>query len=126
MRQEAFNLENLRLLDFGKIGEAFNHELEFVVKDCMDRPLDDGARTVVIQFTLKPVPDSHGTTVECDTVDVACDVIGKIPKRKTKVYSMKPRHDGKLAFHPDLPEEPDGSTLYDEETGEVKDRKRSA
>jgi hypothetical protein len=43
MRLEQFTLENLRLLDFGKIGEAFNHELKFATKDCMDRPMDKAA-----------------------------------------------------------------------------------
>lgn len=114
MRQEAFTLDNLRLLDFGKIQEAFNQELQFTVKDCMDRPLDDAARTVSIQFTLKPVPDLSGVTADCDKVAVACDITSKIPKRKTRVYEMKPKHDGTLTFHPDLPDEPDGSTLYDD------------
>ena len=37
-------LENLKQLDFGKVGAAFDAELAHVVKDCMDRASDRKAR----------------------------------------------------------------------------------
>lgn len=119
MRQEQFTLENLRLLDFGKIGAAFNAELERVVKDCMDRPRDDNARKVSITFNLTPEADPTAIEADCEAVTVECEITSAVPKRRTKIYRMSPRQDGTLAFHPDIPEEPDGSTLYDADTGEV-------
>ena len=44
----AFTLANLRLLDFGKIGVAFDHEMKRIVDDCIERPGEDKARDVTI------------------------------------------------------------------------------
>jgi len=123
MRQEALTLENLKLLDFGKIGAAFDAELSHVVKDCMDRPADNRARTVTIQFKLAPKVDVKAGLVHADEILVGCEIMGAVPKRRTQIYAMVPKADGLLTFHPDLPEEPEGSTLYDENTGEVKEDK---
>lgn len=107
-----FTLENLRLLDFGKIGAAFQVELERVVKDCMDRPGDDHAREVTIKFRIAPTEE--GGITNCDTVSVECEISSAVPKRRTKVYEMRPNINGQLTFNPDLSAEPDGQTMFDE------------
>ncbi len=122
-RQELFALKNLTLLDNGIIDEAFKREIQHVVKDCEDRPLDKKARTVCIKFELVPVPDTSSNQVLCEHVVVACDISSSVPKRRTKVYQMKPKQDGSLVFHPDLPDDADGETLYDHDTGEVLNQK---
>ena len=108
----AFKLENLRLLDFGKIGAAFNAETERVVKDCTDRPADEASRTVSIKFSFTPALDKTGTCVDCDKVKVECEIQSTVPKRRTRIYEMTPHQDGQLSFNPDLPEEPEDQTLY--------------
>lgn len=125
MNEVPLTLENLKSLDFGKIQAAFEAEREHVVKDCMDRPQDDKAREVSIRFIFKPVVDGTSRTIDCDSIDVGCEISSKVPKRRTQIYSMKPKQDGSLSFHPDLPMDPEGSTLYDEDqidkqTGELK------
>ncbi len=126
MNPVELNLENLPQLDFGKIVAAFNHEREHVVKDCLDRPQDDKPREVVIRFVFKPVTDATSRTIDCDSIDVGCEVSSKVPKRRTSIYSMAPKQDGGLTFHPDLPSDANGSTLYDPDnldksTGELKE-----
>jgi hypothetical protein len=125
-RHEKLNLQNLILLDFGKIPAAFDTEMSRVVKDCMDRPLDDKARKVAIVFTVRPkseAVDAGTGAVDCDRVSVEAEIQSTVPKRRTKVYDMLPKQDGTLMFHPDLAEEPDGSTLYDEDAEEADHRK---
>ncbi len=114
MNPVELSLENLGQLDFGKIIAAFNHEREHVVKDCLDRPQDDKPRKIVITFLLKPICDETSRTIDCDSIDVGCEVSSVVPKRRTTIYSMKPRQDGGLTFHPDLASDAEGSTLYDE------------
>lgn len=113
MLQEKFSLENLKLLYHGEIEKAFANEVKYVVLDCEDRPLEKKARTVTIQFVFAPEPDTNGNQVVCDNVNVACDIKSSIPTRKTRVFVMKPKQDGSLAFHPDDPNDPDADMLYD-------------
>lgn len=118
MNRVRFGLESLGQLDMGKIIAAFDAERARVVQDCLDRPGDKKARAVTLEFLFAPVPNQLGT---CEEVMMECKVTSKVPKRQTKIYTMSPNSKGDLAFHPDLPDEPDGSTLYDPDTGEVKD-----
>lgn len=120
MNKQSFTLENLKLLDFGKIGAAFDAERQHVVKDCIDRPTDERPRSVSISFKFKPMVDPSANVTDCDSVAVECEITSSLPKRRTKVYTMTPRHDGTLTFHPDLPDEPDGDTMFDPKTGEEK------
>lgn len=110
----VFDLDHIRQLDFGRIGAAFNVELERCVRDCMDRPADNRARSVAISFKLRPQSNST-EVVDCDNVLVECEITGAVPKRRTKLYTMTPNRQGKLTFNPDLPDEPEQPTLYDDQ-----------
>jgi hypothetical protein len=121
-RNEEFSLEKLKLLDFGKINEAFKSELAYVVKDCVERPLDDKDRTVTIQFRVAPNVDTKAGESDCARVTVACDIKSAIPTRKTRVYDMKVHNAGRLSFHPDGPDDADGDTLYDKENKSQDDQ----
>lgn len=114
MKQEKLCLTNLPHLENGIIEEAFNAELARLVRDCEERPLDKSPRTLQLQVNLKPKPEMSAGGIICDEVEVECAVTGKIPVQRTKTYVMKPKHDGTIAFHPDLPDEPDGSTIMEE------------
>ncbi len=105
--REQLKLENLAKLDFGKIPAAFDAEVLRCVADCKDRPLDDKPRKVSLTFNLWPKADVDGTGVVCQDVDVECEVTSTVPKRRTRIYTMRPTHDDKLAFQPDSPENPD-------------------
>ena len=110
MARKELTLDNLKDLDFGKIGEAFNQEIQRVVRDCNDRPGDKRARKVAIEFAVVPVLGEGG---DCEECLVEAQITSAVPKRRTKVYTMLPNRNGQLAFHPELPDEPDGQTLYD-------------
>lgn len=125
MNRTRFTLENLKQLDFGMIGAAFNAELSRVVKDCAERPMDDGPRKVNIGFNLIPVAEHNTNTgaVDLGEVRVECEITSAVPKHRTKVYTMKPTQDDGLTFHPDLPEDPEESTLVDDD---VIERERNS
>lgn len=114
MNQVRLTLENLNLLNFGQISKIFDQQLKAMVKDCEDRPLEKGPRKVAIVFLLTPDPDIGGIQPICDKVDVACDVQSTVPKTKTRVFSMKPKQDGSLAFNPDIPEDAEADGIFDE------------
>ncbi len=123
MNETALNLENLKQLDLGKISVAFDVELQRVVKDCMDRPGDKKCRKVAIIFLLSPTDESTGTGDANDVLHVGCEITSAVPKRRTRVYAMRPRVNGALTFHPDSPSDPSANMLYDhvdQETGEIK------
>lgn len=113
MLQERLTLANLPKLDFGKIDAVFANELERLVRDCEQRPMDDKPRVLNVAFRLVPNIDKNGIAPTCDTIDVEVEINGKVPVNRTKVYAMKPKHDGSLVFHPDSPEDPDADLLYD-------------
>lgn len=113
--QTPFDLESIVRLDFGALNAAFRHELDYVVRDCRDRPGEKKPRVVTMQFAFTPEPDSVGS-VEADNVLVEATILGKIPVRRSKVYSMRPavasgRHC--LLFNPDVPDDPDQPTIFD-------------
>ena len=110
-RKVQFGLDSLRVLDLGQINQAFQNELERIVKDCMDRPHLEKARQITIRFLFEPVSDSNRN--DCDRVSVGCHITSGIPKRESRTYEMVPTVNGQLVFHPELPDDPAGSTLYD-------------
>ena len=121
-REVQLTLENLKDLDFGKIGVAFNAELAHVTKDCLDRPGDTKARKVAITFILAPTADTIGNGSPADVVQVGCEISSSVPKRRTRIYQMSPRVNGMLTFHPESPGDPKADMLYDQidtETGEI-------
>lgn len=123
MNETPLSLENLKQLDLGKISVAFDAELQRAVKDCMDRPGDKKARKVAIIFLLAPTDESTGTGDANDVLHVGCEITSVVPKRRTRVYAMRPRVNGSLTFHLDSPDDPRANMLYDgvdPETGEVK------
>lgn len=113
MPQEKFVLGNLPLLENGLISTAFDGELKRLVKDCDERPLDEKPRELTLKLKLTPKPDKNGRNPVCDEVEVECEISGKVPVQRSKIYVMKPKHDGSLLFHPDLPEDPNDETLMD-------------
>ena len=124
MQEVELTLANLRELDLGRVNEAFAFELAHVVKDCLDRTTDDRARKVTLTFLLVPSQDTTRGAHACDTVDVGAEITSSVPKRRSKIYTMEPRVNGGLTFHPESPSDPNANKLYDHidrETGEVKE-----
>ena len=89
-REVQLTLENLKDLDFGKIGVAFNAELAHVTKDCLDRPGDTKARKVAITFILAPTADTIGNGSPADVVQVGCEISSSVPKRRSRWERSSP------------------------------------
>jgi hypothetical protein len=123
MPMEKFTLGNMPLLENGIVTASFDAELRRLVKDCDERPLDDKPRVLQMTVKLTPNPDVHGQHPVCDTVDVEVEITGKVPTMRTKSYAMKLKQDGTLAFHPDLPDDPDNETIMDEAERRRSERK---
>lgn len=113
MARQQLTLDSLRVLDFGIVPEHFKQSLERAAKDCIDRPVVKTARKVTVEFFLTPVPDQSGR--DCDEVHVECEISSAIPKYRTRPYQMTPTRRGELMFNPDVPEDPDQQTLYDDQ-----------
>ena len=109
------DLENLRVLDNGRLDAAFYQELKHVILDLMDRPGDDRERSVTFKTTFKPVCDETG---QCESVNVHVDIGSKLPSRKSRVYDMKARKSQQgpmLVFNEDSLDNADQTTLFDNE-----------
>lgn len=109
------DLENLRVLDDGRLEAAFEQELRHVVLDLMDRPGDDRERSVQFKVKFKPVCDETG---ECESVNVQVDIGSKLPSRKSRVYDMKARKSARgamLVFNEMSLDNADQTTIFDNE-----------
>ncbi len=107
-------LENLRLLDLGKATAAFNAEVQYVVQDCIDRAGLVRPREVILKLHFVPEVDKNASFADCAGVAVQLQVGSKIPSRKSRVFTMKPHKDGSLEFNPDLPDDPEERTVFDD------------
>jgi hypothetical protein len=103
-----FTLDNLKDLDGGKAVLAFQTHIVRAANDCLDRPAEPKARTVVLQVELIPVMEPGG---DCTEVSLSIQAKSTVPTHKTKAYSMGLRRNGVLVFAPDSPDHIDQTTL---------------
>lgn len=117
MDAQVLTLSTLPKLDFGKIDAAFRAEMDRAVEDCKDRPLESKARKVSINFLLAPKIDKAAGLEgnNADEVELQCEVTSTVPKRKTRVYTMRTQQNNGLLFQPDSPDEPDQPGMFKEE-----------
>lgn len=115
------DLESMKLLENGLLAKVFANELRHVVDDCRGRPNDKTARSVSVKFSVTPKVDPNGPGGDLDEVELAVDIQSSVPKRKSAKYTMQVHQNNEISFHPDLPDDPEGSTLYDED---VRNRER--
>jgi hypothetical protein len=114
MARRELKLENLPLIDGGRIAEAFNQGLNRLAADCADRPGDERARTLTLQASLVPCLDDEG---QYEDAKIQFQVCETIPKRKSKVIDLQPVRGNKFAFN-DLAEDDARQHTIDELTGE--------
>lgn len=129
-RKLPLTLATIKELDFGKIQAAFDAALSRCVADCEDRPKEQKPREVTMKFRMVPKIDDtkDGTSIDCEGVLLACEIIDNVPKRRTRVYEMNcTQINGAhgLMFHPEFPTDANADGLFDGEeadptTGEVR------
>jgi hypothetical protein len=116
---EKYKFDSLSQMYQGSIPPLFEEAAQGVLKDCKDRFEDDKPREITIKLLYVPKKNTHG-----DEVDTEVEVSWKVPRKRTRVNTLAVRNNGEATFHPDLPENPNGSTLYDDvdrNTGEVRE-----
>lgn len=110
MAVKLFKIESLPEFDGGRIAAAVEQELKKAALDCMDRPAEERARTVNLQFELCPVRDEHG---QCEGVTLDFQIVGKCPTRKSKTYHLGIKQTGGLFFSEHSPENVNQKTIMD-------------
>lgn len=112
-------LESINDLDDGRVAVAFMQELRRAVTDCMDRPGDTTARSVSLEFKIKPVIGDEG---QCEGANGEFEIKSKVPTRKSKTYSFGTNTKGHLIYSSNNPTDV-GQTTFDDidpETGKVR------
>lgn len=98
-------LEGLSLAALGKLDprlEAlFQKHMQTVSNDCMNRPLENTARKVMLEFEIKPVPDPESGTIDYCTISI--EARSKVPTYRTKAYQLAPSKAG-FQFNSEVPE----------------------
>lgn len=112
-------LESLGDLDDGRVAKAFLAELRNIVRDCQDRPQDKKPRTLTLEAQIVPVVASEGGIVELDGVECEFKIVGRVPSRKSKTYTLRANNKGQVSFSCDNPTNPDQRTFFDGEGKQV-------
>lgn len=119
-RQMLLGMDTLEQLGGGVVNAAFRKLLSNVVADLEDRPQLKDARTITLKFHFKPVVDPTGGAGHLEAIEFEVECHDGIPKRRSRTFKAvsklldAAKRVYGLAFHPDLPDDPEGSTLYDE------------
>lgn len=102
------DLAALLEIDGGRVRIAFERALAECQGDLKDRPGLKKARKLTLTCSFSPQPEEGGR--ELEMCDVRFSVKVDIPKRESKVYSMKAGRGG-LVFNEDSPEDVNQATL---------------
>lgn len=107
MAKIQLSLSNLKELGNGVLDAAFRKDLEFCVRDCVDRPGDKRPRKVALIMTIEP-EEEDGV---CDTVAAEFEVRASIPTRRSRKYSLQAKPNGTLLVNPESPDDIRQGTL---------------
>ena len=99
-----FNLENLHLVDLGRVAAAFQKLVAHAVKDCVDRPDDDRGRTVTMELELCPVKEVVDNVITCEGAKGRFKMKCKLPQLETKVLDFGVKQNGILYFSEECPD----------------------
>lgn len=92
---QRLEFESLASLDSGKIAAALELHLKRASLDCQDRPGDNKARVVSLEFCFVPVTDQSGF---CEEVKWDVRIKSKVPAHQSKAFSAGLRRDGSFVF----------------------------
>jgi hypothetical protein len=112
MALKTLTLARLKDVDGGKPALMFEHDLAVAVRDCRDRPGDKTPRVVTLEIILTPSMDDEGA---CSDLAVQGRSHARLPKRRTKPYSMGVGVSGELFFNPDSPTNVRQATLLEDD-----------
>jgi hypothetical protein len=95
MKQTISSIADLTKIQSGLIDKVFQAELHRLTEDVIDRPGLKTSRKLMVEISIEPVVGQNGFL---DSVNVSCEVNGRVPKQKTAGYSMLCRK-GELSFN---------------------------
>lgn len=103
--QEIYALTSgtLAKLDGGRAGVALDSALRQAVKDCLDRPGDERARKVTMEFQVTPVMELIDNQVSCEGAKGVYKVRVKVPDRESGLLDFGVRNNGMLVFNENSP-----------------------
>ncbi|MEO1063771.1 MAG: hypothetical protein AAFZ07_20325 [Actinomycetota bacterium] len=110
VEEVPLDFTNLAHLDNGRIDKLLRRHLAIVAMDCINRPSDDGNRTVSLKFNVSPVLDPDTGDAESCKLEVECT--SGVPKFRSKTFEMRLQNNG-LTFNRDFPGELDQPPLFD-------------
>lgn len=109
-----FNLKNLADLDNGKANLVILQQLQNIVHDVKQRPMDKAKRTVQVDFVCTPKLAENGAF---DCVEVQIKIKSKVPQRQTQLYPMLTGPNNTLQFSAASPNDPRQTTLFPKDEG---------
>lgn len=112
------SLGALEQMDSGKIARLVKSHLQKLSADCLNRPADDTARTMNVEFSFTPVldPDSG----DCETAKLRINVKSKVPTFRSKSYECRVGQKG-FSFNQDFPDDLDQPALFPKSQSEPKE-----
>ena len=110
--------ETIGLLDRGRVGVALEQFIRQATQDCIDRPGDDRARTVLLMIDVKPVAETHGELISCEGARGKAKVRLRLPDRESSELDFGVRKGGHLVFSEHSPANHKQATFLDENESE--------
>jgi hypothetical protein len=127
----TLSTDTIKEFDEGRIAIALRQALENAGRDCVDRPMEKRARSVVLRIDVVPIPENvQDGVVIAQEADVQMKVDTKIPTKRTVSRRMKLSRNGQFVFSSLTPENPDQThidELAPDGSGKVvRDRKAAS
>ncbi len=114
MSIQLFSFAKLAELDDGQVAKQLDKLMAECIADCRNRPGDDSDRVLSMAMKISPVREP--ATGALDGVQVSFEIASKVPKRRTRSYSMGVKQTGTPWFNTSSPGDPLQRT-FDEPPG---------
>lgn len=130
--QKTMSLANLLHLDNGQVVMQADHHIRRAIADCIERPQNAKARTVILQLDFLPRENEHAKArlgvIEISGIDMKAKCKATVPSMQTAAYPMLVVDESGVAvFSPADPDNPLQPGLpFDPGTGEVLDAAAAA
>lgn len=116
MAKMKLNLESLNQLGNGVLSVAFERDMAWCIRDCVDRASDERPRKLVLEVAIVPDAEEDGV---CSDVSMEFEIRSSIPSRRSRKYNVAVSANGAAMINPLSPGGANQGTL-DELVGEAE------